>query len=141
MYRRIPIAVASIRVCFVLGNLVQADTTDLQASIDSTHEPLFDGYGNLHHPVTSHSGTSLAQQFFDQGLMFIYAFNQDEAAASFKQAAQYDPAMAMAYWGIALALGPNINQPEDPDRGKQAYAAIEGEVARSEGHCARARIY
>ena len=30
----------------------------------------------------------------------------------------------MAYWGIALSLGPNINQPEDIDRGKMAYAAI-----------------
>jgi len=32
--------------------------------------------------------------------------------------------MAMAYWGIALSLGPNINLPEDTDRGKEAYAAI-----------------
>ncbi|MGB9382952.1 hypothetical protein, partial [Candidatus Binatus sp.] len=53
-----------------------------------------------------------------------YAFNHDEAAGSFEQAAQYDPDMAMAYWGIALSVGPNINQPEDTDRGKMAYAAI-----------------
>ena len=88
------------------------------------HEPIFDGLGNLHHPVTTKTNPALAQQFFDQGLTFIYAFNLDEAADSFRQAAQYDPDMAMAYWGIALSLGPNINEPEDTDRGKMAYAAI-----------------
>jgi tetratricopeptide (TPR) repeat protein len=93
-----------------------------QASPDSAREPIFDGLGNLHHPVTTNS--PLAQRFFDQGLTFVYAFNHDEAAGSFKEAARLDPGMAMAYWGIALALGPNINQPEDTDRGKQAYDAI-----------------
>jgi len=124
MYRRIRIAAVVLLACLALANFVHADTTDLQASIDATHEPLFDGYGDLRHPVTSHSGTSLAQQFFNQGLTFIYAFNSDEAEASFKQAAQYDPTMAMAYWGIALALGPNINAPPDTNRGQEAYAAI-----------------
>ncbi len=106
------------------GNLTRAETDDLQVSIDATHEPLFDGIGDLHHPVTTRTNPTLAQQFFDQGLTFVYAFNHDEAAASFRQAAQYDPGMAMAYWGIALALGPNINLPEDTERGKMAYAAI-----------------
>jgi tetratricopeptide (TPR) repeat protein len=89
---------------------------------ESAPEPLFDGLGNLHHPVTTNS--PLAQRFFDQGLTFVYAFNHDEAAGSFKEGARRDPGMAMAYWGIALALGPNINQPEDTDRGKLAYEAI-----------------
>ena len=44
--------------------------------------------------------------------------------SSFEQAANLNPGMAMAYWGIALSLGPNINQPADPERGKKAYAAI-----------------
>ena len=91
-------------------------------SAESAREPLFDGLGNLHHPVTTNS--PLAQRFFDQGLTFVYAFNHDEAAGSFKEAARLDPSMAMAYWGIALSLGPNINQPEDTDRGKAAYDAI-----------------
>src|SRR5260370_35143995 len=89
---------------------------------DAAHEPLFDGLGNLHHPVTTNS--TLAQRFFDQGLTFVYAFNHDEAAGSFKEAPRLDPTMAMADWGIPLSLGPNINQPEDTDRGKLAYAAI-----------------
>src|SRR5271166_1334721 len=124
MNRRILFAAATT-VLLALANPASAETTtDLQASIDSAHEPLFDGLGNLHHPVTTKSNPTLAQKFFDQGLTFVYAFNHDEAAGSFKQAAQLDPGMAMAYWGIALSLGPNINLPEDTDRGKMAYAAI-----------------
>jgi tetratricopeptide (TPR) repeat protein len=102
----------------------RADSNDLQASIDSAHEPLFDGMGSLHHPVTTKANSALAQRFFDQGLSFVYAFNHDEATGSFRQAAHLDPGMAMAYWGIALSLGPNYNLPEDTDRGKMAYAAI-----------------
>src|SRR5207248_10694748 len=36
-----------------------------------------------------------------------------------------DAACAMAHWGIAYALGPNVNFPIDPDREKAAF----GEVA------------
>jgi tetratricopeptide (TPR) repeat protein len=92
-------------------------------SASLAHEPIFDGLGHVHHPVTTES--TLAQRYFDQGLTFVYAFNHDEAAGSFKEAARRDPNMAMAYWGVALALGPNINLPEDPERGKEAYAAIQ----------------
>jgi tetratricopeptide (TPR) repeat protein len=52
-----------------------------------------------------------AQQFFDQGLKFLFAFNHDEAIHSFRQAAKLDPACAMAWWGIAYACGPHINNP------------------------------
>jgi len=115
---------ATLLFCLGLANLASAETSDLQASIDSVREPIFDGLGHLHHPVTTKTNSTLAQRFFDQGLTFVYAFNHDEAANSFRQAAQYDPNLAMAYWGIALSLGPNINQPMDTDRGKMAYAAI-----------------
>src|SRR5580704_970707 len=124
MNRRMLFAAATALLLLAPVGPSEADTSDLQASIDSVHEPIFDGLGSLHHPVTTKTNPALAQQFFDQGLTFIYAFNLDEAADSFRQAAQYDPDMAMAYWGIALALGPNINEPEDIDRGKMAYAAI-----------------
>src|ERR1700686_1696400 len=132
MNQRIFLAAASALLFIALTNFVGAEPTasatpsasDLQASIDSAREPIFDGLGSLHHPVTTKTNSVLAQRFFDQGLTFVYAFNSDEAAGSFKQAAHLDPDMAMAYWGIALSLGPNINQPEDIDRGKTAYAAI-----------------
>ena len=80
------------------------------------------GLGDLHHPVsTTHAD---AQQFFDQGLRYIFAFNHDEAARSFQRAAELDPTLAMAYWGMAEAIGPNYNDPASEDRFKQAHEAI-----------------
>jgi tetratricopeptide (TPR) repeat protein len=83
---------------------------------------LMSGLGGLHHAVTTSNPE--AQQFFDQGLRLIYAFNHDEAARSFQRAADLDPRMAMAYWGIAEAVGPNYNDPASEDRFKQAHDAI-----------------
>src|SRR5262252_409944 len=84
---------------------------------------LMTGYGNWHHPVTTKNAQ--AQAFFDQGLRQIYAFNHDEAARSFQRAGELDPKLAMAFWGVAEAVGPNYNDPASDDRFKQAHAAIE----------------
>ena len=84
---------------------------------------LVTGLGDLHHPVSTKN--SQAQQFFDQGLRFIYAFNHDEAARSFQHAAELDPKLAMAYWGVAEAVGPNYNDPADADRFKKAHDAAQ----------------
>ena len=84
------------------------------------------GLGDLHHPVSTKNTT--AQGFFDQGLRLIYAFNHDEAARSFHKAAELDPKLAMAYWGIAEAVGPNYNDPASEDRFKQAHEAIQKAV-------------
>jgi tetratricopeptide (TPR) repeat protein len=70
--------------------------------------PLFDNLGTHHHPITTTS--EQAQQYFDQGLRLVYAFNNEEAIRSFEAAAHLDPQAAMPYWGMALALGPNINR-------------------------------
>ena len=84
---------------------------------------LVTGIGSQHHPVSTRSAQ--AQAFFDQGLRFIYAFNHDEAARSFQKATELDPKLAMAYWGIAEAVGPNYNDPASEDRFKQAHDAIQ----------------
>jgi len=84
---------------------------------------LMSGLSDLHHPVTT--SNPQAQLFFDQGLRLIYAFNHDEAARSFQHAASLDPQMAMAYWGVAEAVGPNYNDPASEDRFKQAHEAIQ----------------
>ena len=89
------------------------------------------GLGDLHHPVSTHNPE--AQKFFDQGLRFIYAFNHDEAARSFQQAAKLDPKLAMAYWGVAEAVGPNYNDPADPDRFKRAHEAVQEAVDLASG--------
>jgi len=84
------------------------------------------GLGDLHHPVST--SNRQAQQYFDQGLRLIYAFNHDEAAHSFQHAAELDPKLAMAYWGIAEAVGPNYNDPASDDRFKAAHGAIQKAV-------------
>jgi tetratricopeptide (TPR) repeat protein len=56
-----------------------------------------------------------AQLYINQGLNLSYAFNHAEAGRSFREAARLDPDLAMAYWGQALVLGPNINAPMNPD--------------------------
>jgi tetratricopeptide (TPR) repeat protein len=84
---------------------------------------LMAGLGNAHHPVSTRN--KQAQQFFDQGLNFVYGFNHDEARRSFEQAAKLDPNLAMAWWGVALTLGPNYNLPVDPEREKAGYDAVQ----------------
>jgi hypothetical protein len=90
---------------------------------------LVTGLGHLHHPVSTRNPE--AQQFFDQGLRFIYAFNHDEAARSFERSAELDPKLAIAYWGIAEAVGPNYNDPASDDRFQQAHQAIHQAEDRS----------
>src|SRR5467141_3961717 len=97
------------------------------------------GLGDLHHPVSTSNAP--AQQFFDQGLRFIYAFNHDEAARSFQHAAELDPRLAMAYWGVAEAVGPNYNDPADPDRYKQAHGAVQKAVELSDAASPSDRAY
>ena len=84
---------------------------------------LMTGYGNWHHPVSTKNAQ--AQAFFDQGLRQIYAFNHDEATRSFERASELDPKLAMAFWGVAEAVGPNYNDPASEDRFLRAHAAIE----------------
>src|SRR5580704_3398351 len=92
---------------------------------------LVSGIGNAHHPTSTKNPE--AQQFFDQGLRFIYAFNHDEAARSFQKAADLDPTLAIAYWGIAEAVGPNYNDPASDDRFQKAHEEIQKAVDLSAG--------
>lgn len=116
---------------FLCGVLLCAVTVAQEhASHGQTHPvTLVTGLGDLHHPVSTKNAQ--AQQFFDQGLRFIYAFNHDEAARSFQHAVELDPKLAMAYWGVAEAVGPNYNDPADPNRYKQAHEAVQKAVALS----------
>ncbi len=99
-------------------------------SIDQTKKAeLIYGMGDHRHPVSTTNPD--AQRFFDQGLTLIYAFNHDEAVRSFKRAAELDPNLGMAYWGVALALGANINLPADPERERAAYEAIQKAIQLS----------
>ena len=89
--------------------------------------PRLQNLGDHKHPVTTSSPR--AQLFFNQGLTLTFGFNHREAGRSFREVARLDPDCAMAYWGQALVLGPNINMPMPPDAEAQAYELIQKAVA------------
>lgn len=91
--------------------------------------PLYTDLGTWHHAIRTRSPR--AQKYFDQGLRLVYAFNHDEAIAAFAEAERLDSTCAMAPWGIALAYGPNINLPIDPERERSAHAAIARALQKS----------
>lgn len=101
--------------------------------------PILSGLGDHHFQVTTQSTES--QQFFDQGLRLTYAFNHSEALRAFKEAVRLDPGNAMAYWGWALVLGPNLNLPMMPETAPQAYRAIQQAVVLGEKVSKRERSY
>ncbi|MEK6372098.1 MAG: hypothetical protein AABO58_05330 [Acidobacteriota bacterium] len=95
------------------------------------------GLGDFHWKVTTKNAK--AQAFFDQGMKYVYAFNHESAVRSFGEAARLDPNLAMAHWGMALALGPNINLDVDPDREKEAYQAVQAALKLSPPASAKER--
>jgi pimeloyl-ACP methyl ester carboxylesterase/Flp pilus assembly protein TadD len=88
---------------------------------------LDDGLGHVDHPVSTKIPE--AQKFFNQGLAYLYAFNHAEGVKSFKNAAELDPDFAMAYWGMALGLGANYNDPANPERFAEAYVNLQKAIA------------
>jgi tetratricopeptide (TPR) repeat protein len=107
----------------VLGCLLLGSTfADHPSATGKRAAVLMTGIGEVHHPVSTTNPA--AQQFFDQGLALIYAFNHDEAERSFRAAAELDPKLAMAHWGIALVLGSNYNAPATADHLKAAVAEL-----------------
>ena len=117
-----------MKASFVAMVLLCAVSVSAQHHSMGSSKPvtLVTGIGNQHHPVSTKNVQ--AQQFFDQGLRFIYAFNHDEAARSFQKAGELDPKLAMAFWGVAEAVGPNYNDPASEERFKQAHEAIQKAV-------------
>ncbi len=108
-------------------------------SAQSNSAVLTQGLGQHHHTISTKN--SEVQRFFDQGLTLVFAFNHEEAARAFRRAAQLDPESAMAFWGIALALGPCINLGIDPPREKAAYEATQKALSLTPGATERERAY
>jgi tetratricopeptide (TPR) repeat protein len=85
--------------------------------------PRLQNLGSHTFPVSTR--TRDAQAFMNQGLNLAYAFNHAEARRAFREAARLDPDLAMAYWGQALVLGPNINALMEPNEEPQAYELVQ----------------
>ena len=100
------------------------DATDLNAKA-----PLLEGLGALNYSITTRSAQ--AQKYFNQGLALTYGFNHGEAARSFKTAIALDSTCAMAYWGLALVLGPNYNAALNPTSLTDINQAIDKAIKNS----------
>lgn len=121
-------------VLLVAGLTAAGNPSEAAAHGPDTHPPaeaapttpeiaLLGNLGDHHYPIST--GSEMAQRYFNQGLMLTYGFNHELAIQSFQAALKLDPACAMCYWGIAYALGPNINAPMEGAAVPQAYAAIQ----------------
>jgi tetratricopeptide (TPR) repeat protein len=101
--------------------------------------PRFDGLGRHHHPITTK--WQLAQRYFDQGLTLCFNFNHAEAIRSFEAAALVDTNCAMAWWGVAFALGPNINAPMEDSAVPLAWEALQKAIQLKGQASAKERDY
>ena len=118
--------------------------TDSQNDVQSTAlpgqiAPRLQNLGNHKFPVTTNS--SRAQLFINQAMMLVYGFNHAEATRSFREAVRLDPDCAMAYWGMALVLGPNINMAMPPDAEPRAYEMIQKAIAHKKNASDKEKAY
>jgi hypothetical protein len=81
--------------------------------------PLVGGLGDAHLDITT--SDPMTQEFFDQGLRYLHAFNHSEAVRAFRHARRLDPNCGICAWGESFALGPNINAPMSPEDNEAAY--------------------
>lgn len=82
-----------------------ADNIDTAA--DGKYIIKLPGWGDYSYAISTHNDS--AQFYFNQGLTMYYSYHMKEALASFKEAARFDPASPMTYWGQALTMGPYYN--------------------------------
>lgn len=109
---------------------VSAPTTPEDVAPPPTWRPF--ELGSYSRPVST--GVSEAQKAFDQGLVWAFAFNHEEAERAFAEAARRDPSLAMAWWGVALVNGPHINNPVmSEEQSKRAWEALKKARALASG--------
>ena len=110
---------------FLLGPVkASAAFTEVEGKIsfDGQIAPILEGMGTHHFVISSKQKRT--NIFFNQAIALTYGFNHLEAGRSFKQVAQLNPKLAIAYWGQALVLGPNINGAMEVSAVVPAFAAI-----------------
>jgi len=131
---------ATVFCALLLGTAgVSAQRSGHPATASSAQE-LHPGLGSYHFPITTQ--ITEAQVYFDQGIALLYGFNHDEAARYFRRAAELDPQAAMPYWGLALSIGPNYNDPAvDAARAQATYDAVQSARGRSGRASERERAY
>lgn len=127
-WRRVTLAIGAVLVAgTALGQTpvhkhYQDSETFDTPSASGAIAPRLQNVGKHTFPVTTKS--EQAQRFINQGLNLTYGFNHAEAGRAFAEAARLDPDAAMAYWGQALVLGPNINAPMAAEEEPKALTHI-----------------
>ncbi|MFT7462292.1 MAG: tetratricopeptide (TPR) repeat protein, partial [Pseudohongiellaceae bacterium] len=93
---------------------------------------LYDGVDACAREVSTHSAA--AQEWFDQGLTLLYGFNHEEAIRSFQRATELDPGCSMAWWGLAMASGIDLNNSAmTEDDSRRAWDAAQQAAATAPG--------
>ncbi len=90
---------------------------------DGNSTPLYGNLGPHNRPVTTAS--EKAQAYFDEGLLFMYAFGTSIAEESFRASQAEDPECASCYWGEAWSLAPYLNGGMSPGNERSAHAAMQ----------------
>jgi tetratricopeptide (TPR) repeat protein len=106
-----------------MGQPMPAMPSVYAGEADKPGAPVFEGLGVHHHPISTRNAKT--QMYFDQGVNLLFGFNHAEAIRSFREAARLDPDCAICWWGVAVALGPNINLPMPDDAVAPAWRALE----------------
>jgi tetratricopeptide (TPR) repeat protein len=128
---------ATVLVLVVIGCSTPPHDHHRGPHASSAPPVLFDDLGTHHQAITTASPR--AQQYFDQGLRLVYAFNHVEAQRAFQECARLDPGCAMCQWGIALTYGSNYNSPTDAERERGAWQAVQKARALAAGATERER--
>lgn len=125
-----PLGLFLLGIALVIA-LYSADTYRRSANLPPAEmtAPLLENLGHHNHPITTRN--PLAQSYFNQGLVLAYGFNHAESVRSFRAATEIDPDCAMCHWGLAYALGPNINAAMESGDVPTAYDAIQQAQALS----------
>ena len=100
-------ATATLALSLAVGAALAARLQSPSASV-----PVLDNLGS--HTYAIRTGVPLAQRYFDQGLRVDDGFNHAESIRAFQEATRQDPACAMCYWGIALALRTEHQRADGP---------------------------
>jgi tetratricopeptide (TPR) repeat protein len=121
------------------GGHVHYSSAPQAASPTGALAPRLQNLGSHTFPVSTRNRQ--AQLFMNQGLNLAYAFNHAEARRAFREAARLEPTLAMAYWGQALVLGPNINAQMEPNEEPQAYELVQKAMSLRSRATPRERAY
>ena len=94
---------------------------------------------SVHFPASTNDPQ--AQADIDRGLFLYYAYDGAAAAQAFGEAASREPGLAAAFWGSALAAGPDLNSAMTAAQFDVGQVAIRHAVALSAAESGRERKF